>query len=143
VVRELLASARKLGIRIRAYLDDWLLLASDLARCQRDTRRVLELAERLGFGVNVDKSELIPSQRFRYLGMDIDSRSWLRRPSEARIQRLVAKLSSLRASSAASARALAALLGQFESLAPLVPLGGVFKRPLQREFLDRGAQASS
>jgi hypothetical protein len=143
VVRELLASARKLGIRIRAYLDDWLILASGHAQCQLDTRRVLELAERLGFGVNFDKSELNPSQRFLYLGMDIDSRSWLLRPSEARIQRLLAKLSSLRASSAASARALAALLGQFESLVPLVPLGGVFKRPLQREFQDRWAQASS
>lgn len=143
VVKELVAAARRLGVRIRAYLDDWLVLASSSQQCRRDTGTVMGLASRLGFVVNFDKSELTPAQRFLYLGMEIDTVRWLVRPSEDRLRRLALKLQELRASGSASARSLAALLGHLESLVPLVPLAGVYKRPFQREFQNRWDQASS
>jgi hypothetical protein len=143
VVKELVAAARVQGIRIRAYLDDWLVLADSRLQCQRDTEKVLVLAARLGFVVNFEKSELSPAQRFLYLGMEIDTVQWLVRPSKARLHRLILKLNELREAGGASARSLAALMGHFESLVPLVPLAGVYKRPFQREFHDRWEQASS
>jgi hypothetical protein len=143
VVKELVAAAREQGIRFRAYLDDWLILAGHRLQCHRDTQKVLELADQLGFAVNWDESELTPARSFKYLGMQIDSVQWLVRPSDDRVQRLLSKLRELRSAAVASARALAALLGHFESLVPLVPLAGVYKRPLQRGFQDRGDHAAS
>jgi hypothetical protein len=64
VVKELVAAAREQGIRIRAYLDVWLVLADSCLQCQRDTEKVLVLAARLGFVVNFEKLELSPAQRF-------------------------------------------------------------------------------
>ena len=46
-------------------------------------------------------------------------------------------MSSMSAQSQASARGLAALLGQMESLSPLLPLGRLHRQQLQREFRDR------
>jgi hypothetical protein len=143
VVKELVATARRQTIRIRAYLDDWLVLARSRRQCQADTEKVMELAAQLGFSINFSKSELIPAQRFLYLGMDIDTEQWSLRPSSSRVERLLSKLSALRAADVASARSLAALMGHFESLVPLVPLAGVFKRPFQRGFQDRWDQAGS
>jgi ribonuclease HI len=142
-VRELVATARRQGIRIRAYLHDWLIVASERQQCHLHTVTVLDLASKLGFVVNAEKSDLTPAQRFRYLGMEIDTVQWLVRPSDDRVQRLLGSLRDLRSASSASARSLASLLGHCESLVPLVPLAGVFKRPLQRGLQDRWSQASS
>ena len=104
VVKVLVAAARRQGVRIRAYLDDWLVLARERAECVRHTAIVLSLAARLGFTVNSAKSELTPSQRFVYLGMDIDTVAWCLRPAPARVERVVAELKELRSASVASVR---------------------------------------
>jgi hypothetical protein len=95
----------------------------------------------LGFSLNVEKSDLTPSQQFVYLGMDFDTVAWTVKPSLPRIDSLLSTLERMLCSPAVSARQLASLLGSMESLAPLVPLGRLYKRPLQREFHSRWTQA--
>ena len=140
VVRELCSVVRAEGIRLRAYLDDWLLLASSEELCLQHLHRVLSLCHELGFVLNEEKSELTPSQVFTYLGMSFNTVIWTVSPSSLRVTRLQERLASLLAVPAASARSLAGLLGTMESLSLLLPLGRLHKRPFQRFFRSRWSQ---
>ncbi|XP_070210298.1 uncharacterized protein [Littorina saxatilis] len=131
IVRQLCALVRQQGIRLRVYLDDWLVLNQLESLCDQHTRIVLQTARDLGFSVNQGKSDLVPSQQFTYLGMVFDTRAWTVCPAQRRIdklQDLVRSLSSLRH---APVRVLASLQGQMESMSTLIPLGRVHKRPFQ------------
>ena len=142
ITRELASALRSRGIRIRMYLDDWLVLAQSSRSCRAQTQTVLSQARLLGFQPNFQKSELTPSQNFEFLGMSFDSVNMLVRPSNRRIERLRETLRELNSRPEASARALAGLLGTMESLAPLLPLGRLHKRPLQRALSHRWSPAS-
>ena len=60
VVKEVKLMAQSQGIRIHQYLDDWLVRAPCQAMCQRHTRILLDLCRKLGWVVNMSKSELCP-----------------------------------------------------------------------------------
>ena len=49
ITKELVSDLRSRGIRIRVYLDDWLILAQSFQLCQTHTQSVLTQAQRLGF----------------------------------------------------------------------------------------------
>ncbi|KAK7109784.1 hypothetical protein V1264_013769 [Littorina saxatilis] len=134
VTRQLCSLVRQKGIRLRAYLDDWLTLHQDRLTCSLHTQFVLSQSADLGFCVNQDKSELTPSQTFTYLGMIFDTVAWTVRPSLRRVDRLQTLLTSLRSQEQAPVRTLASALGQMESMATIVPLGSVFKRPFLAAF---------
>ncbi|KAK7115576.1 hypothetical protein V1264_001416 [Littorina saxatilis] len=142
VVRQLCALLRQEGIRLRAYLDDWLILHQDRYLCEVHTQRVLSQAAQLGFSVNLTKSELEPSQKFSYLGMEFDTLRWSVRPSQRRIDKLQNQIHSLYGENHASARVLTSVLGQMESMASLIPLGRVHKRPFQASLQSRWYQTS-
>ena len=142
VARVLCGSVRALGVFLRAYLDDWLIHNQRRQACLAHTELVLRTASRLGFTVNFLKSDLTPSQQFLYLGMQFDTVAYVVRPAPARVTKLLELLDRLLKRSFLTPRELAALLGSMESLATLIPLGRVFKRPLQREFKKRWNQAS-
>ena len=90
----------------------------------------------LGFVVNMEKSELHPSQTFVYLGMEIDTVAARVAPKLARLTKFRELLRSLSAASQASARRLASLLGMMESFHGLLPLARTHERPLQRVLLS-------
>ena len=141
IVRELLASLRSEGIRVHAYLDDWLLLAASSQTCSLHARVLVDRSMELGFIPNWDKCDLSPSQSFVYLGMAFSTVDMLVRPAPKRLDKLQETLASLLPRPVASARELSALLGQMESLAPLVPCGRLFKRPLQRGLRAQWSQS--
>ncbi|XP_070205904.1 uncharacterized protein [Littorina saxatilis] len=142
VVRQLCALVRQEGVRLRAYLDDWLILHQDQVLCSTHTHRVLSLAGQLGFSVNVGKSELEPSQGFTYLGIEFNTVEWSVRPAQKRVDKLQALIRALHGKNVASARELYSILGQMESMASLVPLGRVHKRPFQAAVQTRWDQAT-
>ena len=141
IVREVCIAAHSKGIRLVVYLDDWMTLAANQSRSNEHSMAVVSLARTLGFILNGKKCSLTPSQTFTYLGMRFDTVSMLVRPTPERIERFVSLRDQLLSRQHTTARSLAALLGQIESLAPLVPLGHVHKRELQRQFRSRWRQA--
>ena len=143
VVREICSLVHRDGIRMRAYLDDWAIQAQSQEAALSHTETVLRHTEALGFNVNLKKSDLVPSQQFRYLGLLFDTVDWSVRPSADRIDRLQSSIRALLTRSSASARELAQILGSMEAMVPVVPLAGVFKRRFQREFRARWSQADS
>ena len=141
VVRELCIALRSRGIRIKVYLDDWLILASRSTTCSNHAQNVLAWCRELGFIPNYEKSELIPSQQFTFLGIHFNTVTWIVSPSEQRILRLQSSLHLLLSQREASASSLASLLGSMESLSLVLPLGRLHKRHFQRAFRLRWSQS--
>ena len=67
------AWAHARGIRLLRYLDDWLVLSSSEKKAKESIRELLSLCRTLGIVINEKKSDLVPSQSAKYLGMTIDT----------------------------------------------------------------------
>ena len=67
------AILHRMGVRLRRYLDDWLLQASSCEQVLLALRTLLQLCRRLGIVVNWEKSQVIPTQQMVYLGVILDS----------------------------------------------------------------------
>ena len=66
------AWAHSRGIRLLSYLDDWLVLSSSEKKAKQSITELLSLCHTLGIVIN-EKSDLVPSQSAKYLGMTIDT----------------------------------------------------------------------
>ena len=82
------AILHSLGIRMRRYLDDWLVQSSSQESLLEDLPTVLRLCHELGIVIHPRKSNLIPSPVVQYLWVVIDSTSFRASPSVERISRL-------------------------------------------------------
>ena len=70
----LLRHWRRNGIRMLAYMDDWLIIASSPTKVARDTGRVLYDCKQAGITVNTEKSQLQPTQSIQHLGFVVNLR---------------------------------------------------------------------
>ena len=67
------AILHRMGVRLRRYLDAWLLQASSREQVLFVLRTVLQFCRRLGIVVTWEKSQVIPTQQMVYLGVILDS----------------------------------------------------------------------
>ena len=132
VVREFVEIQRSNGLRLRVYLDDWLNLAQSQAKCRETTELLLQQTALFGFQIKLSKCDLNPSQTFNYLGMKFDTVNFTVQPIPDRVDKLGSLLHMALSKQHITRRQISQLLGQMESLALLLPLGRVYKRPLQR-----------
>ena len=119
------------GIRMRWYLDDWLVQSSSRESLLRDLSVVLDLCHELGIVVNLAKSHLVPSQIVQYLGVVVDSQSFQASPSPERVARLRSTANAFLSCADPSASTWLSLLGMLSSLSHLVPGGRLRVRSLQ------------
>ena len=119
------------GIRMRRYLDDWLVQSSSRDSLIHDLQVVLDLCRELGIVVNPEKSHLKPSQVVQYLGVVIDAQSFKASPSPDRIARLQSTAGEFLSSADPPASIWLSLLGMLSSLSHLVPGGRLRVRSLQ------------
>ena len=82
------AWAHSRGIRLLRYLDDWLVLSSSEKKAKQSVRELLSLCHTLGIVIN-EKSDLVPSQAAKYLGMTIDTGAGKVFPSLARVEKFL------------------------------------------------------
>jgi hypothetical protein len=76
------------------YLDDWLINEDSLEQSEISTQKLVALCQHLGITLNREKSELIPTQRLIYLGMEIDTSLGLVFPTMKRISKFLEILES-------------------------------------------------
>ena len=110
------------GIRIRRYLDDWLIKAASRSQVLIALDAVLQLCHSLGIVVNWEKSHVVPAQQMIYLGV-LDSRSFGASPAQKRVKKLLSIGDEFLSCEEQSASSWLELLGVLSSLIPLV-LGG-------------------
>ena len=125
------AILHSLGIRMRRYLDDWLVQSSSRESLLEDLQTVLQLCHELGIVVNPQKSNLVPSLVVQYLGVIIASTSFRASPSVERISRLQSTAAEFQSCASSTVTLWLSLLGVLSSLAHLVPGGRLRMRSLQ------------
>ena len=89
VMAPVLSILHSMGIRLRRYLDGWLIQSSSREAVLHDLRVVLDLCLELGIVVNPEMSNFVPSQKLLYLGTVLDSLTLVVSPSPDRIARLL------------------------------------------------------
>jgi hypothetical protein len=70
VVKAVGVYVRSRGMSLLQYLDDWNTMAPSRLASQSHTGFLLSLTEGLGLIVNQAKSELVPAQKFNFVGME-------------------------------------------------------------------------
>jgi hypothetical protein len=125
LLRPIVGLLRSEGIRMMAYLDDIIILASSLEESRKNTARVLALLVELGWLVNTDKSSLVPSQKMEYLGFLFDTkqmRIYVTKEKRKKFRSAVSRmLKKLEKGERTKLRTWASLVGKLQSLAPAVP----------------------
>ena len=132
------------GIRMRRYLDDWLVQSSSREALLHNLQVVLDLCHELGIVMNPEKSHLEPFQVVQYLDVVIDTWSFRASPSPDRVARLLSTAGEFLSSADPPASTWLSLLGMLSSLSHLVPGGRLQVRLLQlclHSSWDRGDQS--
>ena len=131
IAKEVKWMALQKGVHIHQYLDDWLIHASTRAACQEQTKILVALVHRLGWIINVQKSELVPMQEFDFLGYHYNLATARVCPTTDRRQKLNACLLPLLTASQVPVRTFMSVIGLLASTEKLVPQGKLQMRPFQ------------
>ena len=126
---------RKRQISIVMYIDDILIVAVTFEECEYKLAVVLNLLRRLGFLLNIKKCNLVPSQKFTYLGHVWDTVDWTVQLKPEREHKLRKAAGKLAASTVAKCREVAAFIGRVQSVVLSVPFARAKVRMLQWDFL--------
>ena len=125
------AWAHARGIRLLRYLDDWLVLSSSEKTAKESIRELLSICRTLGIVINEMKSDLVPSQSAKYLGMTIDTGAGKVFPSLARVEKFLTVAERFCSMQSPPAQLWQVVLGHLASLERLVPHGRLRMRSLQ------------
>ena len=85
ILKPVLAYAYLHRVKVHMYLDDWLLNPGTHQEALEQTSWLKSLCRKLGLVLNLEKSDLIPSQVATYLGIELDTLVGLARPSHKRV----------------------------------------------------------
>ena len=127
IIKEVKLIALQSGIRLHQYLDDWLIRA----RMHGTNSKTTKTGKGFGFIVNLKKSELVPSQRFDFLGYHFLLDLALVKPTQDRWTKLQEMFHRLSLKSVISARTLMSTIGLLASMEKTVKLGRMHMRPFQ------------
>ena len=130
-VKEVKLIALSQGVRIHQYLDDWLVRAKDPDSCARDVQKLISLVGKLGWIVNLKKSELNPTQDLEFLGYRFNLREGLVYPNQKKLDKLKILAVSILQGHNTTPRKLMSLIGVMASMEKTVPLGRIHMRPFQ------------
>ena len=131
VAKEVKLMAQARGIRIHQYLDDWLPRAPCPETCLLHTRTLLDLCHRLGWVVNMTKSELVPQQVFNFVGYRFDLSQGLVKSTQERWMALSQKINDLLNQQVCSVRQFMSLIGLLTATEKRVVAGRLHMRPIQ------------
>ena len=136
------AIAHQQSINLHLYLDDWLLRARSFLKCHQDTTTTLHQTNSLGFIINEEKSELVPTQQFSFLGEDYDLALGLVRPTLRKYHQIGILCGLLKKHPLQEARLILKVLGVMNAMADVIPLGRLHIRPLQLYLLSQWSMST-
>ena len=131
IVKEVKLMAMHQGIRIHQYLDDWLVRARSHQACLRHTHDLVALCQKLGWLVNLEKSELEPKQIFDFVGYRFDLKTGRVRPTQDHWQNLQEKIVKILSLPTCPVRQFMSLIGLLTATEKQVHLGRLHMRPIQ------------
>ena len=129
------------NVMVFQYLDDWLLLSRDRQHLADATLKFVRLCIDLGIVVNLEKSELVPTQRLVHLGIEWNFATCIVKPPQEKIKKLRHTLALIIKARKARLPMLESVRGQLCALEKVVPYGRIhfrFFQALVTRALRRG-----
>ncbi len=120
------------GMLILSYLDDWLLCGQSQHQVQQLTRSLILHIEALGLKINYMKTCLIPAQTVQFIGMRLESCTMRATLTEARSQAIAKTVAKFQIGRLLPYADFLRLAGMLVAATPVVRLGMLRLRPLQR-----------
>ena len=114
------------------YIDDLINLHRSKKRCAVNTQKIVNLLEKLGFHINIEKSCTEPSQIREFLGFVVNSKDMTIALTDIKKQKLVKFCQKILAKEKVTIRETAKLIGKFTSSCLGVKFG-----PLHYRYLDK------
>ena len=108
------------GIRVHAYLDDWIIRADSPEQSLQHTRQTIQLLQTLGWTINWKKSMLEPSRILYFLGQHFNLEQAIVSPPDSFIDSLTSVLSRLSTSTVMSARKISSITSRILHFTPLI-----------------------
>ncbi len=141
-LRPVVQAAREQGHRLMAYLDDIIMLGSTREQCVAARNYVVKLLTELGWHINLEKSNLQPSQQAEYLGFRFDTagiRPTICVPAGKRrmIKHEIRRMLRVPVTQAVSVRAIARIAGLCTSISRAVAPTRMMTRHLYRLIAKR------
>ena len=127
----------KSSVAIHQYLDDWLTHALDSTTVDYHTRCLVMLTQKLGFMINLEKSELTPTQDCVFLSYRFRLDMGVLCPTEQRWEKILQKILPFLNQEHCSARQWQSLIGLLASTEKMVRMGMLHLRPIQMGLLDK------
>ena len=131
LLRPVVSLLRQQGVKLQVYLDDWLIRADTPEQAQLHAQTTIKVLQFLGWIINLEKSDLTPSQDFQFIGMQFNARRFTVAP----LPKMRVKVQSVHqhwmANLNITARDLHRLLGMLVFMASLVRRGRLRLCPVQ------------
>ena len=124
---------RELGFLSVIFLDDLLLIGKDYLDCVNNVNRTVLVLENLGFVLNKQKSQLIPSTVCKFLGLELDSeKMWIQLPQDKRLKiyNLVEKFRNLKR---CKIREFSSFIGSLGFCCQAATYGWMYMKEFERE----------
>ena len=131
IAKEVKLMAIHRGIRIHQYLNDCLVRATSHQACLQHTQKLVEICQKLGWLVNLDKSELVPKQVFDFVGYQFDLQAGRVRPTPDRWQSLQNKIWEILSLLTCPVQQFMSLIGLLTATEKQVHLGQLHMKPIQ------------
>ena len=137
VIKVLKEFLHKHSIVVHQYLDDWLTHASSQSIVSHHTQILLEITQQLGFLVNLDKSDLQPTQDCTYLAYRFRLDHGLVGPTQERWMKIQRKIHLFLEQEVVTAVQWQSMIGLLASTEKLVRVGMLHLRPVQMGLLEQ------
>ena len=131
LMKPVLSILRQRGIRLIAYLDDFLIMGETQQLTLQHAATTLNLLDGLGFVINYPKSLLVPSHEIEFLGYAVNSLNLSLSLPKDKIKKVRQNCQKLLANPVVTVRKLAKFLGLLSS-----SIQAVFPAPLHYRYLQ-------
>jgi hypothetical protein len=131
VLKPVVAYLRQQGIKLSIYMDDLLFWHAKAERLRTQVAYSIEFIQALGLLVNLEKSDLEPSQIMDFLGFQIDLVEFKLHLTAEKSRLILGKLEELRRKTQISGRELASILGKLSAASQSLLVAPLYFRRLQ------------
>lgn len=132
VLRPVVQHLRQQGLVSVIYLDDLLLIADTYEACLHNFNTTKTLLESLGFVVNMEKSNYIPSQEKQFLGFVFNSTDLTLNLTHEKRRKIKMELQKFSTLKRCRLRDFAHLIGLLVSVCPAIKYGILYTKVFER-----------
>ena len=128
----LLSIIKKTFCRIKNWFNNWAIIGNTKEDCYKNIQATRDLLQKLGFIINLDKSQLEPKQSVKFLGFIFDSVEMAIRLPDDKVKRVEDMLLNFIKKIKCKIRSFSQLIGTLISCCPCFKHGYAHTKSLER-----------